>query len=154
MESDRIIMLSLGCKDLGRGNSTNDLSDIRSKSVDFLEEGLILKSIMFAVINIFIYYHNQTLKPLPGITLFHPVFFNFHRKFSFLSNKKYNLIKLFMPRGGSRSSSRSPPSRSTATQPPPQTKPQAPLQQQQSGGGLLGGIGSTIMQGMAFGAGS
>ena len=60
-----------------------------------------------------------------------------------------------MPRGGSRS--RSPPSRSTntATRPPPQqTKPQTPAQQPTQTGGIMGGIGSTIMQGMAFGAGS
>ena len=56
-----------------------------------------------------------------------------------------------MPRGGSRSSSRSPPRSSTSA-----TRPQqAPMQQQtQKSGGLLSGIGSTIMQGMAFGAGS
>ena len=59
-----------------------------------------------------------------------------------------------MARGGSRGSSRSPPPRSTttATRPQPQQSPiqQAPTQS----GGMLGGIGSTIMQGMAFGAGS
>ena len=62
-----------------------------------------------------------------------------------------------MPRGGSRGSSRSPPPKSsfTATKPQTQSKPQAPLQQPtQQKGGLLSGIGSTIMQGMAFGAGS
>ena len=57
-----------------------------------------------------------------------------------------------MPRGGSRGSSRSPPPRSSTTTTKPQ---QAPMQQQtQKSGGLLSGIGSTIMQGMAFGAGS
>lgn len=68
-----------------------------------------------------------------------------------------------MPRGGSRgsSSARSPPPRSSTTasrpmQPPPQPqRTQVPPQQAtQQSGGLLSGIGSTIMQGMAFGAGS
>ena len=61
-----------------------------------------------------------------------------------------------MPRGGGsrgRSSSpRSPPPRQTQapTRPmPAQTQPQT-----QQGGGFLSGIGSTIMTGMAFGAGS
>ena len=69
-----------------------------------------------------------------------------------------NLIKLIMPRGGSRGGSRSPPPRSStsASRPmPQQQKPQAPLQQAPTqSGGMLSGIGSTIMQGMAFGAGS
>ncbi len=60
-----------------------------------------------------------------------------------------------MPRGGSRGSSRSPPPRSSATtsrpQPTQQPHTQAPVQQS---GGMLSGIGSTIMTGMAFGAGS
>lgn len=64
-----------------------------------------------------------------------------------------------MPRGGSRGGSRSPPPRSssTASRPMPaqQSRPQVPPQQAtSSSGGFLGGIGSTIMQGMAFGAGS
>lgn len=62
-----------------------------------------------------------------------------------------------MPRGGSRGRSSSSSSRSSfsATKPQTQSKPQAPLQQPaQKSGGLLSGIGSTIMQGMAFGAGS
>ena len=65
-----------------------------------------------------------------------------------------------MPRGGSRGGSRgrssSPPPRSSfaASKPAPQSRPQqSPVQTQQSGG-LLSGIGSTIMTGMAFGAGS
>lgn len=65
-----------------------------------------------------------------------------------------------MPRGGSRGGSRgssSSPSRSsfTASRPQP-THTQAPVQQPQTAqrSGILGGIGSTIMQGMAFGAGS
>ena len=60
-----------------------------------------------------------------------------------------------MPRGGSRGGSRSPPPRSTttATRPMPQQQTSVPQQQTRSGG-LLSGIGSTIMQGMAFGAGS
>jgi len=65
-----------------------------------------------------------------------------------------------MPRGGSsRGSSRSPPPRSSFTatkpQPAPQTFNQAPMQSQTAQKpGMLSGIGSTIMQGMAFGAGS
>ena len=63
-----------------------------------------------------------------------------------------------MPRGGSsRGGSRSPPPRSStsATRPMPQQRTQAPMQQAPTqSGGMLGGIGSTIMQGMAFGAGS
>lgn len=58
-------------------------------------------------------------------------------------------------RGGSRSSS--PPPRSSFTATRPQQQPtQAPLQQPtaQRSGGMMSGIGSTIMQGMAFGAGS
>ena len=58
-------------------------------------------------------------------------------------------------RGGSRGSSRSPPPRSsTTTTRPPQQQPNIPPQQAQRSGGLLSGIGSTIMTGMAFGAGS
>jgi len=62
-----------------------------------------------------------------------------------------------MARGG-RSSSRgrapSPPPRQapTATKPMPAQTPVQP--QTQQSGGLLSGIGSTIAQGMAFGAGS
>lgn len=63
-----------------------------------------------------------------------------------------------MARGGSRGGSRSPPPRSsfTATRPQPtQTPPVRPPQTQtQTGGGMMSGIGSTIMTGMAFGAGS
>mgnify|MGYP006876297364 FL=1 len=60
-----------------------------------------------------------------------------------------------MPRGGSRGGSRSPPPRSstTATRPQP-TQTHAPQPATQQSGGLLSGIGSTIMTGMAFGAGS
>lgn len=60
-----------------------------------------------------------------------------------------------MARGGSRSrgSSRSPPPRSSTTASKPQQQKPAPQQQQQSGG-MMGGIGSMIMTGMAFGAGS
>jgi hypothetical protein len=40
-------------------------------------------------------------------------------------------------------------------QPPPQSRPNVPPQQAtQQSGGMLSGIGSTIMTGMAFGAGS
>ena len=66
-----------------------------------------------------------------------------------------------MPRGGggSRGGSRSPPPRSSTTASKPQPQPQkttVPPQQvsQPQSGGMLSGIGSTIMQGMAFGAGS
>lgn len=61
-----------------------------------------------------------------------------------------------MPRGGSRGGSRSPNSRSsfTASRPmPSQPRTQPPPQTTQSGG-MMSGIGSTIMTGMAFGAGS
>ena len=63
-----------------------------------------------------------------------------------------------MPRGGRSSSPRgrapSPPPRQapTATKPMPAQSPVQP--QAQKSGGLLSGIGSTIAQGMAFGAGS
>lgn len=61
-----------------------------------------------------------------------------------------------MPRGGSRGGSRSPPPRSSNTASRPQPTQSRPQQQQapQQSGGLLSGIGSTIMTGMAFGAGS
>ena len=69
-------------------------------------------------------------------------------------------ILIFMGRGGRSSSS----SRGRATSPPPRQAPtasrpmpaQTPVQPQtqQKSGGLLSGIGSTIAQGMAFGAGS
>ena len=61
-----------------------------------------------------------------------------------------------MPRGGGsrgRSSSpRAPPPRQT--QAPSRPMPAQTQPQTQSGGGFLSGIGSTIMTGMAFGAGS
>lgn len=63
-----------------------------------------------------------------------------------------------MPRGGSRGGSRSssPPPRSSFAASRPQPAPQAPMQQAQTAPrtGMFSGIGSTIMQGMAFGAGS
>ena len=61
-----------------------------------------------------------------------------------------------MARGGSRRGSRSPPPRSSTTASKPQPTQSKPVQQtqQKSGGGMLSGIGSTIMTGMAFGAGS
>ncbi len=63
-----------------------------------------------------------------------------------------------MPRGGgSRGGSRSPPPRSSATtsRPQPQQTTVPPQQATQpKSGGMLSGIGSTIVQGMAFGAGS
>lgn len=65
---------------------------------------------------------------------------------------------MIMGRGGRSSSSRgrapSPPPRQapTATKPMPAQSPVQP--QTQQSGGLLSGIGSTIAQGMAFGAGS
>lgn len=64
-----------------------------------------------------------------------------------------------MPRGGSRGArsggSRSPPPRSsfTSSRPMP-TQPPRPMPTYQSTPGMMGGIGSTIMTGMAFGAGS
>jgi len=61
-------------------------------------------------------------------------------------------------RGGSRGPSRSPPPRSgfTASRPMPsqQPRPQVPPQRTATSGGMMSGIGSTIMTGMAFGAGS
>lgn len=63
-----------------------------------------------------------------------------------------------MPRGGSRGRSSSPPPRSSFAAskpaPQPQSRPTQPMQQTQQSGGMLSGIGSTIMTGMAFGAGS
>lgn len=63
-----------------------------------------------------------------------------------------------MPRGGgSRGGSRSPPPRSSFAPSRPQpAQTQAPMQPAQTAQkpGLLSGIGSTIVQGMAFGAGS
>lgn len=58
-------------------------------------------------------------------------------------------------RGGSRGPSRSPPPRSsyTASRPMPAQQPRTNVLPQQTGG-MMGGIGSTIMTGMAFGAGS
>ena len=60
-----------------------------------------------------------------------------------------------MARGGSRS----PPPRSSfaSSQPQPaQQRTQAPMQQAQTAPkqGMFSGLGSTLMQGMAFGAGS
>ncbi|KAM3138978.1 hypothetical protein pb186bvf_008991 [Paramecium bursaria] len=70
--------------------------------------------------------------------------------------KNHYLFYLFlkiMPRGG-RSSSRGPsPTRSTATRQAPQPTHQAPPQTA-SKPGLFSGFGSTLVQGMAFGAGS
>ncbi len=64
-----------------------------------------------------------------------------------------------MPRGGSRGrsgGSRSPPPRSsfTSSRPMPTQQPRPMPMPTQTGGGMMGGIGSTIMTGMAFGAGS
>ena len=56
-------------------------------------------------------------------------------------------------RGGMRSSSpRSGPTRSAKTMAAPRPAPQS--NPTQSGGGMMSGLGSTLMQGMAFGAGS
>lgn len=55
--------------------------------------------------------------------------------------------------GGSRGRSSSPPPRQTQAPTRPMPAQNAPQTQQKSGG-LLSGIGSTIMTGMAFGAGS
>jgi hypothetical protein len=58
-------------------------------------------------------------------------------------------------RGGSRGPSRSPPPRSSFTASRPmQQPPRTQVPPQTQSGGMLGGIGSTIMTGMAFGAGS
>lgn len=62
-----------------------------------------------------------------------------------------------MPRGGSRGrsgGSRSPPPRSSFTSSRPMPAQQPRPMPMQSGTGMMGGIGSTIMTGMAFGAGS
>lgn len=63
-----------------------------------------------------------------------------------------------MPRGGrSGGSSRSPPRSTTPTTSRPMTQQpqQPPVQtQQQSKPGMFSGFGSTLVQGMAFGAGS
>jgi len=66
-----------------------------------------------------------------------------------------------MGRGSGRSSSRgrssspAPPTRNTTAPTKPMPAQHTPVQQPtQSSGGLFGGIGSTIMTGMAFGAGS
>lgn len=61
-----------------------------------------------------------------------------------------------MGRSSSRGRSSPSPSRSatTATRPMPAQQPPMQPQAQQKSGGLLSGFGSTIMQGMAFGAGS
>lgn len=60
-----------------------------------------------------------------------------------------------MPRGRSRSSSRTRSSY-TATRPMPQQTrtTQLPTQQTAQKGGFFSGVASTIMHGMAFGAGS
>lgn len=63
-----------------------------------------------------------------------------------------------MPRGGRGGSSRSPSRSSFAsTKPATQTPPPRPAQTQPtqtSSGGMFSGLGSTLMTGMAFGAGS
>ncbi|CAD8174251.1 unnamed protein product [Paramecium octaurelia] len=60
-----------------------------------------------------------------------------------------------MPRrSGSASRSTASPSRSTATAARPAPQAQAPLQTPAKSGGMFSGLGSTLMQGMAFGAGS
>lgn len=87
----------------------------------------------------------------------------YNLKYNFYQKLIYNntlASSIFMPRssrgGFSRGRSASPmPTRSSiaATRPMPAT--QTPLQTQtQQRGGILSGIGSTIAQGMAFGAGS
>ena len=52
------------------------------------------------------------------------------------------------------STSRPAPPKPAPPAPAPAAHPPAPMQQQSSGGGMLSGIGSTIVQGMAFGTGS
>jgi coiled-coil-helix-coiled-coil-helix domain-containing protein 10 len=63
------------------------------------------------------------------------------------------------PAPARRPMSTAPPARKPAAAPPapaPAAHPPAPMMQQQpaSGGGMFSGIGSTIVQGMAFGTGS
>ena len=52
------------------------------------------------------------------------------------------------------STARPAPPRPAPPAPAHAAHPPAPMQQQSSGGGMLSGIGSTIVQGMAFGTGS
>jgi coiled-coil-helix-coiled-coil-helix domain-containing protein 10 len=52
------------------------------------------------------------------------------------------------------STARPAPPKPAPPAPAPAAHPPAPMQQQSSGGGMLSGIGSTIVQGMAFGTGS
>ncbi|CAK74714.1 unnamed protein product (macronuclear) [Paramecium tetraurelia] len=60
-----------------------------------------------------------------------------------------------MPRrSGSSSRSRPSPTRSTATAARPAPQAQAPPQAPARSGGMFSGLGSTLMTGMAFGAGS
>jgi len=59
-----------------------------------------------------------------------------------------------MPRSSSRGRSSSPPTRQATTAPRPMPAQNPTQPQTQSSGGMFSGIGSTIMQGMAFGAGS
>ena len=71
-------------------------------------------------------------------------------------------MTVIMPRGGGsrggssrgRSSSPQPPPRQTQAPTKPMPQQTQPQTQAKSGGGFLSGIGSTIMTGMAFGAGS
>lgn len=70
---------------------------------------------------------------------------------------KYRLVSiiilLLMPRGG-RSSSRSPRRSSFGASKPATQAPTRPTQQPQQSGGMFSGLGSMMMTGMAFGAGS
>ncbi|CAI9294451.1 uncharacterized protein LOC111911478 [Lactuca sativa] len=62
-----------------------------------------------------------------------------------------------MPRRSSGGRSARAPARAPARNPPApasRAPPPAPVQQSSGGGSMLGGIGSTIAQGMAFGTGS
>nr|AAS21010.1 unknown [Hyacinthus orientalis] len=61
-----------------------------------------------------------------------------------------------MPRrsSGGRSAPRAPPRRAVSNPPAPVHRAPPPAPVQGSGGSMLGGIGSTIAQGMAFGTGS
>merc|ERR1712113_463802 len=71
---------------------------------------------------------------------------------------KFRLNNKKMPRRGGgfgRSSSPSNNRSTTKTAPPPaQTQKPAPPQQTSTGGGMMSGLMGTMMQGMAFGAGS
>ena len=78
-----------------------------------------------------------------------------------ISKKICFLTRVFHLGGGSSSSGRSSsfgrsssPQRSAPVAPRPPVQHAPPMQAPAQGGGMMSGIGSTIMTGMAFGAGS